>query len=256
MSFSIEYNYSESKIILEQLVTLQSDANRFSKLCFSDDGKQVGIETASSIYRTTISTANYTADLVSKTAQNLGLSSFTIPPTGWNREIQNLIPITQGIAELFTTHNLNQHDASVAIDLLAGARAGLKVLRENHYKEDSQKTNIINTARNALKGARDSLIKNYNSSNEALLKINQTLHEENTFLRSENTKLHEENNRLHEEIARLCKELIKTPLLEENVLPQNEILSEDDFESFATKLSIIQKKFGEYKKYLNDTQYQ
>jgi hypothetical protein len=240
-----DINYLESKAILELFATLKHEGNRFSKLCFSDDGKNVGIETSSSIYRTTLSTVNYVTNLLNQTAQDYGFSTSDIFPKGWNRDIQSLIPITQRIAEEFTTHDLNEQDALVGIDLMAEAIGGLNTLQQNQYNDSSQeeKQDIIRMAASALEGARTTLVNNYSKS-RSTLSIDtireKSFEKENEDLLKIIQQLQEENDRLRQVVKMKDKKIEKLQS-SPSQLSENSILDDESTTSFENELT----KFGQ-----------
>lgn len=133
-------NLNQARENLKTLSLLTKDENKFSKLCFSPDGKDVAIESSSGLLRT------------ARNLGNLAVSMITKNTSGWNRELNSLIPLIEKTVTALN-EDLYLQEIIVIANETQQAIEGLVSLVNNQYQEVTEKAAIVKAAIESLEGA-------------------------------------------------------------------------------------------------------
>lgn len=133
-------NLSQARENLKTLSLLTKEENKYSKLCFSPDGKDVAIESSSSLLRTAKNLGSLAASFITK---NTG---------GWSRELNSLTPLIEKTVTALN-EDLNPQEIIVIANETQQAIEGLDSLVNNQYQEVTEKAAIVKAAIESLEGA-------------------------------------------------------------------------------------------------------
>lgn len=141
-------NLNQARENLKTLSLLTKPENKFSKLCFSPDGKDVAIESGLGLLRTAKSLGSLAASYLTK---NTG---------GWSRELNSLNPLIEKTVTALNV-DLTPQEIIVIANETQQAIEGLASLVNNQYQEATEKTAIVKAAIDSLEAAYQRFELNY-----------------------------------------------------------------------------------------------